>query len=272
MKKIYFILIVLFVTAVFPVLAQTQTDTYWQEGIASWYGREFEGRPTASGEIFDPALLTAAHPNLPFGTLLLVTNIHNNKSVTVRINDRGPFVPARIIDVSRAAAERIDMVVTGTAPVRIERIGSTADSNSGNPVVGAQILPQTAVPAVPQAPSSAATVFTPPVVVQPVVVQRDALIVQPAPSNLKLTPASIIILPDKNYRFQVGSFRVARNAVDAFDRLKNAGLNPAYERYSDSGGEFFRVVIAGVRGSDVQTASEKISAAGFKEAVIRVEN
>ena len=93
---------------------------YRQEGIASWYGAEFEGRLTASGEAFVSAGLTAAHPSLPFGTLVRVTNRHNGKSVVVRINDRGPFVAARIIDVSRGAAEVLDMIVTGTAPVIVE--------------------------------------------------------------------------------------------------------------------------------------------------------
>jgi len=79
-------------------------------------------------------------------------------------------------------------------------------------------------------------------------------------------------VPEKNYRFQVGSFRVTRNAVAAFDRLKSAGLSPKYERHTDSEGEYFRVVIAGIRGSDVQSASEKISSAGFREAIIREEN
>jgi len=270
MKKLYFILIVLFVTAIFPSFAQTQNDAYRQEGIASWYGREFEGRPTASGEIFDPSQLTAAHPTLPFGTLLVVTNLHNNKSVTVRINDRGPFVPARIIDVSRAAAEKIDMVVTGTAPVRVESTGRNSVSNPDVPVVGVQMSSQIdAAATIPSVQSSSAPV----IVTQPSVVQRETpRVVQPAPSRLKLTPSSINIMPDKNYRFQVGSFRIARNAVEAFDRLKGAGLSPAYERYTDSEGDYFRVVLAGIRGTDVQITSEKISAAGFKEAIIRAEN
>ena len=269
MKKLYFILIVLFVTAIFPSFAQTQTDVYKQEGIASWYGREFEGRPTASGEIFDPSQLTAAHPTLPFGTVIVVTNLHNNKSVTVRVNDRGPFVPARIVDVSKAAAEKLDMVVTGTAPVRIESTGRVSVSNPGNPVVGAQTSQVDAASIIPSVQPSTAPVF----VSQPVVAQREPpLVAQPAPPQFKLTPASINIAPDKNYRLQVGSFRVARNAVDAFDRLKSAGLNPAYEKYSDSEGDYFRVVLAGIRGIDVQITSEKISAAGFKEAIIRAEN
>lgn len=90
------------------------------EGRASWYGPNFAGKRTANGEIFDPSHLTAAHQTLPFGTQVRVTNLNNGRSVVVRINDRGPFVGRRIIDLSRRAAERIDMIGTGTAPVRLE--------------------------------------------------------------------------------------------------------------------------------------------------------
>lgn len=90
------------------------------EGYASWYGPGFAGRRTANGEVFDPSQLTAAHKTLPFDTRLRVTNLSNGQSVIVRINDRGPFRPGRIIDLSRAAAERLRMVGSGVARVRIE--------------------------------------------------------------------------------------------------------------------------------------------------------
>lgn len=93
---------------------------FYDEGVASWYGPNFIGRPTANGEIFDPSELTAAHQTLPFDTLVQVTHLENGRSVVVRINDRGPFVGRRIIDLSRAAAERIDMIGSGTARVRLD--------------------------------------------------------------------------------------------------------------------------------------------------------
>ncbi len=91
-----------------------------QSGLASWYGPGFAGRRTANGEIFDPSQLTAAHKELPFNTLVRVTNQRNNMSVVVRINDRGPFRPGRIVDLSRAGAEAIDMVGSGVAEVTLE--------------------------------------------------------------------------------------------------------------------------------------------------------
>jgi len=89
-------------------------------GYASWYGDPFHGRRTASGEVYDKYKFTAAHPKLPLGTKAKVTNLKNDRSVVVDINDRGPFVKGRIVDLSLAAARRIGMVDSGIARVRIE--------------------------------------------------------------------------------------------------------------------------------------------------------
>lgn len=105
-----------------PGLPQGPPSPGWtEEGVASWYGGRdgFEGKPTASGEIYDSSLLTAAHRELPLGTVVDVTNLGNEKTVRVRVNDRGPFVFGRVIDLSRAAAERIGLIGPGTGPVRV---------------------------------------------------------------------------------------------------------------------------------------------------------
>jgi rare lipoprotein A len=94
-----------------------------QTGIASWYGPGFHGRLTASGIVYDQNDLTAAHQTLPLGTQVMVTNLDNGKAVEVMINDRGPFVKGRIIDLSYAAARSIGMIGPGTIPVRVEVIG-----------------------------------------------------------------------------------------------------------------------------------------------------
>jgi rare lipoprotein A len=93
-----------------------------QVGIASFYGKRHRGQATASGELYDETLLTAAHPSLPFGSRLEVTNLENSRSVIVRVNDRGPFVANRIIDVSLAAARALGIAEDGTARVRIRRL------------------------------------------------------------------------------------------------------------------------------------------------------
>lgn len=90
------------------------------EGIASYYADDFHGKQTSNGEIYDMHSLTAAHKTLPFDTMIRVTNLANNKSVVVRVNDRGPYVDGRIIDLSLGAAKAIDLIATGTTRVRLE--------------------------------------------------------------------------------------------------------------------------------------------------------
>lgn len=104
-----------------PDLAATRGAT--QEGVASWYGPGFHGKATTSGEVYDQHDLTAAHQTLPLGTRVAVTNLRNGRSIEVRINDRGPFVDDRVIDLSYAAAQALDMVGPGTTPVRITVVG-----------------------------------------------------------------------------------------------------------------------------------------------------
>ncbi|MPR33178.1 septal ring lytic transglycosylase RlpA family protein [Salmonirosea aquatica] len=94
-----------------------------QTGIASYYAAKFDGNKTYFGEIFDNQEMTAAHPSLPYNTLIEVTNLANNKKVTVRINDRGPHSKSRVLDLSRSAAREIGMVATGVAKVIVKVIG-----------------------------------------------------------------------------------------------------------------------------------------------------
>jgi rare lipoprotein A len=91
-------------------------------GYASYYSDQFHGKPTASGEIYDKGQLTAAHPTFPFGSLVAVHNLKNGKTVVVRINDRGPFKEGRIIDLSKSAAEALDMIADGIVEVEIELV------------------------------------------------------------------------------------------------------------------------------------------------------
>lgn len=253
-----------------------------QEGIASWYGAEFAGRPTASGELFNPGQFTAAHPSLPFGTLLKVTNRHNNRQAVVRVNDRGPYVSARIIDVSQAAAEALDMISTGTAPVLVEIA-------EGSTVTPPPVYQYTPAP-LPQATAPIQQYPNPPAVSQ--AYPLPELAAEPAPAAAyqppvptpavdpvqpNVTPSGIIpavirpALPPlgtgARYRVQVGSFKVTKNAVETFDRLITLGFQPNYERYQD----FYRVVISGVPAEDMQMVAERLGAGGFREALIREE-
>ncbi len=104
----------------YPTVVQTG-NIY--RGIASWYGPNFHGKRTSNGEYYDMYAMTAAHKTLPMNTIVKVNNLLNGRSAIVRINDRGPFVKNRIIDLSYAAAKKLDIVATGTAPVKLEVLG-----------------------------------------------------------------------------------------------------------------------------------------------------
>jgi len=108
-----------------PVPPEEAVAGWSEQGLASWYGGAdgFEGKPTASGEIYDSSLLTAAHRDLPLGTLVEVTNVETGASVRVRVNDRGPFVHGRVIDLSQAAARKIGVIGPGTSMVRLTIVG-----------------------------------------------------------------------------------------------------------------------------------------------------
>jgi rare lipoprotein A len=106
-------------------------EGFVEEGVASWYGQDFHGRKTSNGETYDMHALTAAHKTLPMNVFLKVTNLANGRSAVVRINDRGPFVKSRIIDLSYAAANELGVVGPGTAPVRIEALGYREGGQDG---------------------------------------------------------------------------------------------------------------------------------------------
>ena len=103
-------------------------DGFRQRGTASWYGAQFHGRKTSNGEIYDMYGVSAAHKTLPFGTMVRVRNLLNNQSLDVRINDRGPFVKGRIVDLSYGAAQKLGVVGPGTAPVEIVALAAPAQT------------------------------------------------------------------------------------------------------------------------------------------------
>lgn len=117
--RIYWITAVLFILTACSSPSHSKVLEH-RSGQASWYGAYHQGKPTASGERFNQHKFTAAHRTLPFGTRVKVTNTLSNKSVTVRINDRGPYAKGRVIDLSRAAAQEINIVNRGVAPVRLQ--------------------------------------------------------------------------------------------------------------------------------------------------------
>jgi rare lipoprotein A len=148
------------------------------QGVASWYGEEFAGRTTANGEIFDPRLLTAAHRTLPFGTVLDITNPKTSQTVRVRVNDRGPYVGNRIIDLSYAAAQQIGLIEPGIGDVniRIVKVGS-----------GEREPPAPFDVRIADAPATAPTAADPPPVAFPIPGQTN----RPAPAPAVAEPAVV---------------------------------------------------------------------------------
>jgi rare lipoprotein A len=178
--------------------AELQAMAYRETGIASWYGREFHGRKTASGETFDMHALSAAHRTLPFGTVIRVTNLDNFKSIKVRVNDRGPFSGNRILELSYGAARELGFAAQGTAPVRIE----TMEKPNGNAVYTVQ-----------------AAVFTE---------EENAQLLK---DRLSRKFEVVAIVPfetnlGKFYRVRVGSYGTEEKAELVAGKLKLEGLEP----------------------------------------------
>ncbi|SDY39658.1 septal ring lytic transglycosylase RlpA family protein [Nitrosomonas sp. Nm33] len=117
----------------------TSLTPYTAQGIASWYGRRYHGKQTASGEVYDMFAMTAAHPTLPIPSYVRVTNLKNGKSIVVRINDRGPFLANRVVDLSYTAAYKLDVLTKGSAPVKVEAIiPGVASSPQAEKIVSTQ--------------------------------------------------------------------------------------------------------------------------------------
>jgi rare lipoprotein A len=139
-----------FANRVYVALGETYTPTreigtYREEGLASWYGKRFHGKRTASGEYYDIYAMTAAHPTLPIPSYVRVTRLSSGKSVVVRINDRGPFHSKRIIDLSYTAAHKLGMLGSGSARVRVESIDPGAETRPEGPDDARPELPVEAV-------------------------------------------------------------------------------------------------------------------------------
>lgn len=129
-----------------PLASEGSSNYPTTQGTASWYGPGFHGKMTASGEAFDQNSLTVAHKTLPFGTKLRITNLENNRSILATVNDRGPFIPGRILDGSKRVAEELDYIGTGTAEVKVEVL-SVPDSKTARKGFWETIQPNSDKPA-----------------------------------------------------------------------------------------------------------------------------
>ncbi len=170
---------------------------YTEEGYASWYGKDFHGRKTANGEVYDMYGMTAAHKLLPFNTPVRVTNLETGKSTILRINDRGPFIKDRIIDLTYTAAQEIGMADTGVARVRVEALEAVGD---------------TAI--------AEATIKEEPKAAPKPVLATPAMAAEPVPFA-KPKPESF--LPEGRYYVQIGAFGKQGNADGLKERMNQQG-------------------------------------------------
>lgn len=216
---------------------------YDEVGIASWYGPTFHGKASASGEAFDENAMTAAHPTLPIPSLVRVTNLDNGRTVVVRLNDRGPFVDDRIIDLSRAAAGALDMHGPGTARVRVQYVGPAPAEPNVVPAVAQQDAPQVAPQAIVRRP-------LPPVAA-------------PVP-----VPAPIVKAPGEAYFVQAGAFGDLGNANKMRDRLRPMGAT-SLRPVMVNGSELYRVMVGPwPTRSAAERAKQELAAAGVKAMVV----
>lgn len=253
--------------------------------LASYYGAQFHGRPTSSGEVFDMYGMTAAHRTLPFGTMLEITNLENGNSAVVRVNDRGPFEECREIDVSLGAAEKLGMIASGVARVSIAVIDDIEPA-SGMPANAAALPPKEPAAALPvQAAQAAAGGQEGAVSAEPIPPAPPSSLsplpadageaaaearIEPAAVAQQSAPSSENSAIDRSppvWRVQLGAFMREENAIRLVRQIRAVGIEPSYERTGDT----TRVVIAGLKDSELESVKSVLEGAGIYDYIIRRE-
>jgi rare lipoprotein A len=226
-----------------------------ETGIASWYGKPYDGRASASGEIYDMEAMVAAHKTMPFQTWVRVYNLSNQKSVDVRIIDRGPFVKHRIIDLSHAAALAIDMVGPGVAKVRLvvikpEDVVAAAPRPAVTSTASASRLPAAPIPArVTPPPATPPPVATP----SPALTAPSTPIAPTIPAPAAPAPSTSPSTTPGIYSVQIGVFPNKEGANRLRDRFgSDFGVVQVIHRNSDP--EFWRVYVGAESSEDAANA------------------
>ncbi|MDP3748123.1 MAG: septal ring lytic transglycosylase RlpA family protein [Phenylobacterium sp.] len=234
-----------------------EEPTYDQRGVASWYGDEFHMKPTANGEVFDMNAVSAAHTTLPLPSMVEVTNLDNGKKMTVRVNDRGPFVGGRVIDLSREAARQLGFDRQGTANVRVRYAGP---AELGPPDAGLRHAAYTPTPApsssLPAAPIAYTGLAAP-----------TAVASMPLPPIASAPPVKAAASTSGVYRVQAGAFSDPGNAQRVADQLAGAGPATIEPVQRADGVTLYRVMLAG--GADEGEAwslRDRVASYGFAEA------
>lgn len=208
---------------------------YKKQGMASWYGKRYHGGKTSTGEIYDMYGMTAAHKTLPIPSYARVTNLQSGKSVVVRINDRGPFINGRVIDLSYVAAYKLNMIEAGQTMVEIEAIDTRpqAMQQTAEPIaadaVNAEVLPETRMPA-PVVDNS-----QPPMAEVPTVAAYD-------PAEVNSGSARTPVATD-SFFVQVGAFNREENSYKLMDRLAGFNSGSAAHVFQEQSGSVYRVKV-----------------------------
>ncbi|MDP2212598.1 septal ring lytic transglycosylase RlpA family protein [Phenylobacterium sp.] len=218
---------------------------YNRVGTASWYGAQFHAKTTANGETFDMNAMTAAHTTLPLPSLVEVTNLENGRKVVVRVNDRGPFVGDRIIDMSRAAARELGFEAQGLAKVRVRYVGPAPLGGRGDPGIRRAQAPTPSLPAAP--------------------IPYSTLVKAPAPPTpTTVAPSAVAAVSEgASYRIQAGAYGDRINAERAASQLAYAGeavIEP-------TGGGLYRVMVeVGADEGRAWAVRDQVASAGFADA------
>ena len=270
-----------------------------QEGNASWYGKQYHGRKTSTGEVYDMYKMTAAHPTLPLPSYIRVTNVINQRSVVVRVNDRGPFIGNRVVDLSYVAAQKLGIVSAGTGRVIIEALnvdsqlvsnqlssntGSSqllSSQNSSNVVAigeisqgqssllppqnapqstaNSQLLPSNSSASAPLSPTTQTS--TPPA---STLLQTTPAVQQPIASP-QVNPNPTTVGLDQRW-LQVGAFSVVKNADQLLYRLKLSGYENSEIQTRDG---LYKVLVGPVDVNQVDSLKQDLSANGYSSIVAR---
>lgn len=247
-----------------------EDKNYNVTGTGSWYGEQFHNRRTANGEIFDMDIPSAAHKTLPLPSLVEVTNLDNGRKMIVRVNDRGPFIDDRIIDLSKAAADELGYRKNGLARVRVRYVGPAPKTAFDTPRQYARA---------DTAPRSFDDIKEPPQRVQVLPPRREpewTPPVQPArqlPSMAdysapEINPPNVATIPAKAYRIQAGSFSNRENAEKAVRQLAGAG-RALIEPIERASGTLYRVTVAaGQDEGEAWSLRERVESLGYSGATV----
>ena len=234
---------ILFICMMFSCLC-VFAELYKERATVSFYADSFHGKKTSSGETFNMYDLTCANKTLPFGTLLKVTNLANGKSVTVRVNDRGPFVADRELDLSKGAAQKLDMINSGTAQTRIELIKKGPDTELS------RVTAQKAMQIVAQKSGSK----------NPPPKTASAKQAKPSHPSAKKYPAGT------TWDLQVGAFSTKENANELAQKLMKSGFKNVVFQKTNT---VYRVVIKDVPSEEVESTRVQLVKSGFSEPLVR---